>query len=77
MKNFYDLRTVDDLAENETALPEPGVVYELRSIRNATVHAGPVRDVIRRDGILYARTETGETFPVSGAGSNVLVPIGL
>ncbi len=27
MKHFYDLRTVDDLADGEIATPEPGITY--------------------------------------------------
>ncbi|MGB7329403.1 MAG: hypothetical protein WBD31_31270 [Rubripirellula sp.] len=77
MKHFYDLRTVEDLEDGETATPEPGVRYELRSIRNEMIDAGPVRDVIRRGDALYARTDAGESFPVTGADSHVLVPIGL
>ncbi|MCM2370693.1 hypothetical protein [Aporhodopirellula aestuarii] len=46
MKHFYDLRTVEDLEDGETATPEAGVRYELRSIRNEMIDAGPVRDVI-------------------------------
>jgi len=77
VKHFYDLRTVEDLQEGETATPEPGVEYELRSICNETIDAGPVCDVIRRGDVLYARTNAGKSFPVSGKNSHVLVPIGL
>lgn len=77
MKHFYDLRTVDDLEDGETATPEPGIAYELRSIRNVTIDSGPVRDVIRHGDVLYARNEAGESFAVTGTGSHVLVPIGL
>ena len=42
--------------------------YELRSIRNEMIDAGPVRDVIRRGDALYARTNDGESFPVTGSG---------
>jgi hypothetical protein len=31
-KHFYDLREVDDLADGEQALPEPGVTYDLRTM---------------------------------------------
>ena len=77
MKHFYDLRTVDDLSHGESATPEPGVAYELRSMSNTTVDPGPVRDVVRRGDTLYARTKAGESFAVTGEGSYVLVPIGL
>ena len=77
MKHFYYLRTVEDLEKGETATPEAGVRYELRSIRNEIFYAGPVRDVIRRGDALYARTDASESFPVTGQNSHVLVPIGL
>ena len=70
MKHFYDLRTVDDLAEGETATPETGITYDLRAIGNRRLDVGTVVDVVRREGVLYART-------VNGKGSAILVPRGL
>ena len=75
-KYFYDLRKVDDLAEGEQALPEPGVTYDLRTMENQTVGT-EVKSVFRDGGTLFARTASGETYPVTGEGSYVLVPRGL
>ncbi len=47
MKHFYDLRTVDDLADGEIATPEPGITYDLRTINNRKLDVGSVVDVIR------------------------------
>ena len=46
MKHFYDLRTVDDLADGEIAMPEPGITYDLRTINNRKLDVGSV--VVRR-----------------------------
>ncbi len=48
MKHFYDLRTVDDLADGEIATPGPGITYNLRSIDNRQLDVGTVVDVIRK-----------------------------
>jgi len=72
-KHFYDLREVDDLADGERALPEPGVTYDLRTMENRTVDM-EVECVFRDGGRLFARTSAGETYPVTGQGSYVLVP---
>ncbi len=77
MKHFYDLRTVDDLAEGETAAPEPGITYDLRAIGNRRLDVGTVVDVIRRDGVLFARTTNGDSIAVTGNGAAILVPRGL
>lgn len=75
-KHFYDLREVDDLADGEQAFPEPGVTYDLRTMENRTVDTRV--DCVFRDGeALFARTAAGETYPVTGEGSYVLVPRGL
>jgi hypothetical protein len=76
-KHFYDLRGVTDLSEGERATPEPGVSYDLRTIENQTVAAGTVEYVYREGDTLFARTSDGTSFPVTGAGSYVLVPRGL
>lgn len=75
-KHFYDLREVDDLAQGEQALPEPGVTYGLRTMENRTVDS-EVECVFRNGDTLFARTAAGKTYPVTGEGSYVLVPRGL
>jgi hypothetical protein len=77
MKHFYDLRTVEDLAEGEVAIPEPGITYQLRTMNNRKLDIGVVVDVIRIDDVLYARTASGESIAVTGNGAAVLVPNGL
>ena len=74
MKYFYDLRTVDDLADNETATPEPGITYDLRTINNRRIDVGTVVDVIRQGPTLFARTTSGDSIAVSGHGAAILVP---
>ena len=74
MKRFYDLRTVEDLADGEIATPEPGITYDLRTISNGKLDVGSVVDVIRNGGTLYARTAKGESIVVTGHGAAVLVP---
>ena len=76
-KHFYDLRDVDDLAEGERAMPEPGVTYDLRTIDKRPMDSGTVECVFRDGNTLFARTIDGETYPVTGEGSYVLVPRGL
>ena len=76
-KHFYDLRNVDDLEDGERATPEPGVTYDLRTIGNQSVDSGTVECVFRDGDVLFARTSGGETYPVTGEGSYVLVPRGL
>jgi hypothetical protein len=74
MKYFYDLRTVDDLADGETATPEPGITYDLRTINNRRIDVGTVVDVIRQGPTLFARTTSGDSIAVSGHGAAILVP---
>ena len=76
-KHFYDLREVNDLSDGERATPEPGVTYDLRTIKNQAVASGTVEYVFRDGDTLFARTADGESYPVTGAGSYVLVPHGL
>ncbi len=61
MKHFYDLRTVDDLADGEIATPEPGITYDLRTINNRKLDVGSVVDVIRQGPTLFARTKPAGT----------------
>ncbi len=63
MKHFYDLRTVDDLADGEIATPEPGITYDLRTINNRKLDVGSVVDVIRQGPTLFARTTNGDSIP--------------
>ncbi len=65
MKHFYDLRTVDDLADGEIATPEPGITYDLRTINNRKLDVGSVVDVIRQGPTLFARTTSGDSIAVS------------
>lgn len=74
MKHFYDLRTVDDLADGEIATPEPGITYDLRTINNRKLDVGRVVDVIRQGPTLFARTTNGDSIAVSGHGAAILVP---
>ena len=75
-KHFYDLREVEDLADGERALPEAGVTYDLRTIENRNIDT-KVECVFRDGDTLFARTATGQTYPVTGKGSYILVPRGL
>jgi hypothetical protein len=77
LKHFYDLRTVEDLADGEIATPEPGITYDLRTIKNQTLDVGTVVDVIRNGGVLFARTTNGDSIAVTGHNAAVLVPHGL
>jgi hypothetical protein len=74
VKHFYDLRTVDDLADGEIATPEPGITYDLRTIHNRKLDVGSVVDVIRLGPTLFARTTNGDSIAVSGHGAAILVP---
>lgn len=74
MKLFYDLRTVDDLADGEIATPETGITYDLRTINNRKLDVGCVVDVIRKGPTLFARTTNGDSIAVSGHGAAILVP---
>lgn len=68
------LRTVDDLEVGGRAEPEPGVRYQLRTIDNEPIDAGDVTQVLRDGNVLRAITANGRSFPITGAGSLVLVP---
>lgn len=77
MKHFYDLKTVDSLAEGEMAFPEPGVEYRLRTIDNRQLSDDLVKHVIRTGEILCAVTTADESFPITGEGQFVLVPLNI
>ena len=68
------LRTVDDLEIGDRAVSEPGVRYQLRTLENETIDAGNVTEVVREGNVLRAVTASGRSFPITGAGSLVLVP---
>lgn len=76
MKFISDVRQVSDLAEGETAAPEPDMGYELRSIAGDTFEAGLVEYVVRQGDTIFARTTAGEEFAVTGKNAHVLVPLG-
>ncbi|MFN3151797.1 hypothetical protein [Bremerella sp.] len=71
---IYQLRTVDDLEIGGRAEPEPGVRYQLRTINNVSLDVGDVAEVVRDANVLCAVTADGRAFPITGAGSLVLVP---
>ena len=71
--NIGDIQRVTDLAEGERAIPEPSLVYGLRSIDNMVVETH-VEFIVRRDQRLFARGNCGSEFPVSGTGAFVLIP---
>ncbi len=67
------IQRVTDLAEDERAFPENGIVYELRTINNRPVDTD-VECVMRRGDCLIARGVNGENFPVSGKDGFVMTP---
>ena len=71
--NIGDIQRVTDLAEGERAIPEPSLVYGLRSIDNMVVETH-VEFIVRRNHRLIARGTCGTEFPVSGPGAFVLTP---
>jgi len=76
MKFICDVRQVADLAEGETASPEPDMGYELRSIAGDSFETGLVEYVFRRGDAIFARTTAAEEFAVTGNNAHVLVPLG-
>ncbi|MGB7346267.1 MAG: hypothetical protein WBD20_18765 [Pirellulaceae bacterium] len=76
MKFICDVRQVTDLADGETAPPEPDMGYGLRPIAGNDFEAGVVEYVVRRRGTVYARTTAGEEFAVTGEDAHALVPLG-
>lgn len=72
---FIDqLNAVTDLDDGDRAAPEPGTAYRLRTIHGKAIDAGDVTEVVRQGDALYARTSSGQSFPITGDGSPVLVP---
>lgn len=75
MKFIGDIREIEDLADGETAGPEPDMGYELRTI-GGRFETGTVESLVRRGNRILARTTTGDEFSVTGANAHVLVPLG-
>lgn len=71
-----EVRNVSDLADGDTAMPEPDMGYELRTVAGDRWETGTVECLIRRRGTIFAKTTAGEEFAVTGHGSHVLVPLG-
>jgi hypothetical protein len=66
-KFIGNLRTVDDLADGHVAVPEKDTAYEVyRDPGDAKL---PVRVVLRRGPHLFAVTDGGEEFRISGEGA--------
>ena len=76
MKFICDVRQVTDLAEGESAPPEPDMGYELRSTAGNNFETGLVEYVVRRGDAIFARTTAGDEFAVTGKNAHVLVPLG-
>jgi len=70
-----DVRNVSDLADGETAIPEPDMGYKLRTIAGDRWEKGTVEFLFRRGDVIFARTTAGEDFAVTGTGAHVLVPL--
>lgn len=70
-----DVRQIEDLADGETAMPEPDTGYELRTIAGDRFERGTVEHLVRRGNLIYARTTAGEEFAVVGKNAHVLVPL--
>lgn len=70
-----DVRSIEDLAEGETAMPDPDMGYELRTMDGSRFETGTVECLVRRGPAIFARTTAGEECAVTGAGGHVLVPI--
>ena len=75
MSFIGDIRGIEDMADGETAGPEPEMDYELRSI-GGRFETGTVKLLVRRGNRILARTTTGKEFDVTGANAHVLVPLG-
>ena len=75
MKFIGDIREIEDLADGETARPEPDMGYELRTI-GGRFEAGTVESLVRRGNRILARTTAGDEFAVTGASAHILVPLG-
>ncbi|MBB3205564.1 hypothetical protein FHS27_001364 [Rhodopirellula rubra] len=70
-----DVRQIEDLAEGETATPEPDMGYELRTANGDRFERGTVEHLVRRGDMIIARTTAGEEFAVVGRNAHVLVPL--
>ncbi|WP_413431771.1 hypothetical protein [Crateriforma spongiae] len=70
-----DVRQIEDLADGETAKPEPDMGYELRTANGDRIERGTVEHLIRRGDMIIARTTAGEEFSVVGRNAHVLVPL--
>ncbi|MDA9859529.1 hypothetical protein N9D23_15610 [Rubripirellula sp.] len=75
MKFIGDIREIEDLADGETAGPEPDMGYEVRTI-DGRYEIGTVESLLRRGNMTFARTTAGDEFAVTGANAHVLVPLG-
>lgn len=70
-----DIRRIEDLADGETATPEPDMGYELRTMDGSRFEPGTVEHLVRRGDLILARTTAGEEFAVVGRNAHVLVPL--
>jgi hypothetical protein len=75
MRFIGDIRGIEDLADGETAGPEPDMGYKLRTI-GGRFETGTVESLVRRGNRILARTTAGDEFAVTGANAHVLVPLG-
>ena len=75
MKFIGDIREIEDLADGETAGPEPDMGYELRTI-DGRFETGTVESLVRRGDMIFARTTVGGEFAVMGTNAHILVPLG-
>ena len=71
-----EVRSIIDLADGDTAMSEPDMGYELRTVAGDRWESGTVEYLIRRGDTIFARTTAGEEFAVTGHGAHVLVPLG-
>jgi len=68
-----EVKTLDDLFQDQIAVPEPNMQYQLRSIDSNKPFA-TVDYVIRRTDALYAKTACGKEYAITGEGACILVP---
>jgi hypothetical protein len=72
---IHEVENVTDLADGETAMPEPDMGFELRTIDGDRWELGTVECLVRREETIFARTTAGEEFAVTGKNAHVLVPL--
>src|SRR6056297_1758249 len=60
-----DVRQIEDLAEGETATPEPDMGYELRTANGDRFERGTVEHLVRRGDMIVARTTPGDASPLT------------